>query len=80
MTEKKPKGNHNQQSARRQLTVCEREIAAQESAIAELDKQLEAAANDYEQYAALYEEKTAAEAQLDELMARWEQLAEEAGE
>ena len=78
--EKKAKPNHNQQAARRQLTVCEREIAAQEAAIAELDKQLEAAANDYEQYAALYEEKTAAEAQLDELMARWETLAEEAGE
>ena len=80
LTEKRPKGNHNQQSARRQLTVCEREIAAQEAAIAALDKQLEAAANDYEQYAALYEEKTAAESRLDELMARWEQLAEEAGE
>ncbi len=78
--EKKAKPNHNQQLARRQLTVCEREIAAQESAIAALDKQLEAAANDYGQYAALYEEKTAAEAQLDALMARWEQLAEEAGE
>jgi len=80
LTAKKSKGSHNQQSARRQLTVCEREIAAQESAIAELDAKLEAAANDYEQYAALYEEKTAAEAQLDALMARWEALAQEAGE
>ena len=78
--EKKAKPNHNQQSARRQLTIVEREIAAQEAAISELDKQLEAAANDYEQYAALYEEKTAAEAKLDELMQRWEALAQEAGE
>ena len=78
--EKKAKPNHNQQAARRQLTVCEREIAAQEAAVAALDKQLEEAANDYAQYAALYEQKTAAEAQLDELMARWEQLAQEAGE
>ena len=80
ITEKKPKPNHNQQSARRQLTVCEREIAAQEAAIAELDRQLEEAATDYEKYAALYDEKTAAGAKLDELMARWEELAAEAGE
>ena len=80
ITEKKPKPNHNQQSARRQLTVCEREIAAQETAIAELDRQLEEAATDYEKYAALYDEKTAAGAKLDELMARWEELAQEAGE
>ena len=80
ITEKKPKPNHNQQSARRQLTVCEREIAAQEAAIAALDKQLEEAATDYEKYAALYDEKTAAEAKLDELMPRWEALAQEAGE
>ena len=78
LTEKKPKGNHSQQSARRQLTVCEREIAAQEAAVAALDEKLEAAANDYEKYAALYEEKTAAEAKLDALKARWEQLAQEA--
>ena len=79
-TEKKPKLTHNQQAARRQLTVCERDIAAQEAAVAELDKQLEEAAADYEKYTAVYEEKTAAEAKLDELMARWEALAAEAGE
>ena len=78
LTEKKPKGSHSQQSARRQLTVCEREIAAQEAAVAALDEKLETAANDYEKYAALYEEKTAAEAKLDALMARWEELAQEA--
>jgi len=78
LTEKKPKGN--QQSARRQLTIVEREIAAQEAAISELDKQLEAAATEYGKYAALYDEKTAAEAKLDELMQRWEALAQEAGE
>ncbi len=78
--EKKPKPARNQQAARRQLTVCEREIAAQEAALAALDGQLEEAATDYERYAALYEEKTAAAAKLDELMARWETLAAEAGE
>ena len=80
ITEKPPKSGHGQQAARRQLTVCEREIAAQEAAIAALDQKLEEAANDYEKYAALYEEKTAAEGKLDELMARWETLAAEAGE
>jgi len=80
ITEKPPKSGHGQQAARRQLTVCEREIAAQEAAIAALDRKLEEAANDYEKYAALYEEKTAAEGELDELMARWETLAAEAGE
>ena len=80
ITEKKAKPNHGQQAVRRQLTVCEREIAAQEAAVAELDRQLEEAAADYEKYAALYEEKTAAEAKLDGLMARWEELAAEAGE
>ncbi len=78
--EKKPKPGRNQQAARRQLTVCEREIAAKEAEMAELDGQLEAAAADYEKYAALYEKKTAASAELDELMARWEELAAEAGE
>lgn len=80
ITEKKPKPARNQQSARRQLTICEREIASQEAAIAELETQLEAAGADYEKYAALYEEKTAAEAKLEELMERWEALAAEAGE
>ncbi len=78
--EKKPKPTRNQQTARRQFTACEREVAAQEAVLAELEKQLEDAASDYEKYAALYEEKTAAEAKLDELMARWEELAAEAGE
>ncbi len=78
--EKRTKPARNQQAARRQLTICERDIAAQEAEIAKLDGQLEAAATDYEKYAALYEEKSAAEAKLDELMERWETLAAEAGE
>ena len=57
-----------------------REIAAQEAAVASLEEQLAEAAADYEKYAALYEEKTAAEAKLGELMEQWEALAEEAGE
>ena len=80
-TDKRPKTNRGgQQSARRQLTIVEREIAAQEAAVAALEQQLEEAASDYEKYAALYEKKTGAETRLEELMARWETLAQEAGE
>ena len=81
LTDKRPKTNRGgQQSARRQLTIVEREIAAQEAAVAALEQQLEEAASDYEKYAALYEEKTGAETRLEELMTRWETLAQEAGE
>ncbi len=80
ITKKEAKPAHGQQAARRRLTICEREIAAQEAAVASLEEQLAEAAADYEKYAALYEEKTAAEAKLGELMEQWEALAEEAGE
>lgn len=80
LTEKKERPNRGQQSARRQLTICERDIAAQEEVLAGLNRQLEEAGADYERYTELYTEKTAAEARLSGLMERWEQLAEEAGE
>lgn len=80
LTEKPPRGNKNQQAARRQLTICEREIAQQEEALAALDARLEEAASDYEKYSALYVEKEAQEQKLTELMERWEALAAEAGE
>lgn len=80
ITEKPPRTDRNQRSARRQLTICEREIASQEELLTDLEAQLENAGADYEKYSALYEEKTAAERKLDELMQRWETLAEEAGE
>ena len=76
----RPRGNRNAQTARRQLTVCEKEIAAQEEAIAQLEAQLAEAGSDYEKYTALYEEKEKAEAALNALMEKWEQLAETAGE
>ena len=79
LTEKPPRGNKNQQAARRQLTICEREIAQQEEALAALDARLEEAASDYEKYSALYTEKEAQEQKLTELMERWEALAAEAG-
>ena len=80
LTEKPQRGNKNQQAARRQLTICEREIAQQEEALAALDARLEEAASDYEKYSALYAEKETQEQKLTELMERWEALAAEAGE
>ena len=74
--EKPQRGNKGQQAARRQLTICEREIAQQEEALAALDARLEEA----EKYSALYAEKEAQEQKLTELMERWEALAAEAGE
>lgn len=76
----KPRGNRNAQQARRQLTICEKEISAQEEAIARLEAQLAEAGSDYEKYTALYEEKEQAEAALNALMEKWEELAEAAGE
>lgn len=76
----KPRGNRSAQQARRQLTICEKEIATQEEAIAQIDKQLAEAGSDYEKYTALYEEKENAEKALNALMEKWEELAEAAGE
>ena len=76
----KPRGNRSAQQARRQLTICEKEISAQEEVIEQLDKQLAEAGSDYEKYTALYEQKEQAEAALNALMEKWEELAEAAGE
>ena len=48
--------------------------------IAQLETQLAEAGSDYEKYTALYEQKEQAEQKLEELMRRWEELAEAAGE
>ena len=76
----KPKPNRSAQQARRQLTICEKEISAQETAIAEIEQRLEEAGGDYERYSEVYKEKEAAEQKLSELMEKWETLAEQAGE
>ena len=78
VTERPARGNKAQQAARRQLTICEREISKAEEAIADLDTQMEAAACDYEKLNELVKEKEAAQAELDALYERWEQLSEEA--
>ena len=81
--EKKPKkpaakGTRNQNAARKQLTICEREIAKAEEQLAALDRAMEEHACDYEQLRALCEEKEAAQAALDKLYEQWDALAEEA--
>ncbi len=59
-------------------TICERDIARAEERIAALDADMEAAACDYEKLSALVTEKESAQAELDALYERWEQLSEEA--
>ena len=76
--ERPQRGNKAQQAARRQLTICERDIAKAEEAIAALEADMEAAACDYEKLNELVGQKDAAQAELDALYERWEQLSEEA--
>ena len=76
--ERPQRGNKAQQAARRQLTICERDIARAEEHIAALEADMEAAACDYEKLNELVQQKDAAQAELDALYERWEQLSEEA--
>ena len=78
--ERPVRGNRAQQNARRQLTICERDIARAEEEIAALEGEMEAAACDYERLTALTEERETAQAALEALYERWERLSEEAGE
>ena len=80
VTERPQRGNKAQQAARRQLTICERDIAKAEERIAALEADMEAAACDYEKLNDLLREKDNAQAELDALYEKWEQLSEEAGE
>ena len=78
--ERPARGNRAQQNARRQLTICERDIAKAEERISALEADMEAAACDYEKLTALTAEREEAQGELDALYERWEQLSEEAGE
>ena len=80
ITERPQRGNKAQQAARKQLTICERDIAKTEERLAALDTAMEAAACDYEKLNGLMKEKENVQAELDALYERWEQLSEEAGE
>ena len=78
--ERPVRGNRAQQNARRQLTICERDIARAEERIHALEADMEAAACDYEKLTELTAEREAVQGDLDALYERWEQLSEEAGE
>ncbi len=68
----KPTGSKELEKLVRRL---EREIAAQEQQIAELDESLTNAASDYQELMRLTEEKQNAEEQLEALMLQWEDAA-----
>ena len=72
------RGGKQQQSAKRQLTICERDIARLEEKIAALDTSMEAFATDYEKLTELSAERESVQAELDTLYERWETLSEEA--
>ena len=74
----KSRGNKAQQAARRQLTICERDIAKAEERLEKLDADMEAAACDYEKLNALLKEKEDAQTELDALYEKWESLSEAA--
>ena len=74
--EKAPK-KKNAGSREKQLGKLERDIQKAEDAIAEIDALLEEYASDYEKLMELGVRKEEAEAVLEELYERWEELAEE---
>ncbi|QNL45304.1 ABC-F family ATP-binding cassette domain-containing protein [Oscillibacter hominis] len=76
--ERPVRGNKAQAAARKQLVICEREIARSEEAIAALDREMEAAACDYEALGELLGKKEEAQAELEALYEKWEALSEEA--
>ncbi len=81
--EKKPEKKVNPKknpSARRLLTICEKDIAKLEERMAALDAEMEVHACDAGKLAELYAEKQSTEEELTALMERWEELALEAGE
>nr|WP_325194797.1 ABC-F family ATP-binding cassette domain-containing protein [uncultured Oscillibacter sp.] len=78
ITERPARGNKAQQAARKQLTICERDIARVEERLAALDAGMEAAACDYEKLNELVQEKETVQAELDALYEKWEKLSEEA--
>ncbi len=73
-----PKGGRAQQNARKQLTICERDMEKLEAEIKAAEAEMEANACDYEKYSEAYARKEALDGKLLELMERWEKLAGEA--
>lgn len=80
MTQKKSKAVkpvNGSKELEKTVRRLEREIAAQEQAVAAIDTSLTAAASDYQKLLRLTEERQAEEAKLEELMTQWETAAAE---
>ncbi|MBQ7870768.1 MAG: ATP-binding cassette domain-containing protein [Oscillospiraceae bacterium] len=73
--EKAPKQPTGSKELEKLVRRLEREIAAQEQKLAELDAALEAAASDYQELLRLTEERRLADEALDALMLQWEEAA-----
>ena len=70
-----PRGGREKQAARRQLTSCETGSSKREDRCRQLDREMEQYACDAEKLQELYREKQDVEAQLEQEMARWEELS-----
>jgi len=75
--EKKPaQAQPKKPSNERKMNVLEREIAKKEQELSEFDAKMEAVASDYVALNELEQQKTALQAEIDEMYARWAELAE----
>lgn len=72
----KPKTSGGTKNLEKQLRTVERDIAKAEEQIETLDNQMQENACDYQKLQELVTQKETAQAQLDELYARWEELSE----
>ena len=70
-----PRAGREKQAARRQLTICETGISKLEERCRQLDAEMEQNACNAEKLQELYREKQNVEAQLEQEMARWEELS-----
>jgi ATP-binding cassette subfamily F protein 3 len=73
--EKPQKKTGRDPRAERKLNVLERDIAKKEQELTEFDGRMEQCSSDYVKLNALMAEKTALEAELEEMYARWEDIA-----
>ena len=65
----------NTRNLEKQIARLEREIEKQEALLTDFDDRIQAAATDYAELGRLMEEKDAAQAAMDEMYARWEELS-----
>lgn len=72
----KPKTSGGTKNLEKQLRTVERDIAKAEEQMETLDNQMQESACDYQKLQELVTQKETAQAQLDELYARWEELSE----